>query len=264
VEGRELGHPVELLEGRLDLLGLGGGVGRSPELAELLLELGLVSELVESLGEVDTLLTGGLGGRGVLRSRAVTEGVHAVRAEHRHVVVDEETSALSLSLGELGHEVARDCARGVSRGPYKETVRNLLDLLVRVLDDNRFLLDVLDHGAGEDINLVLLEGGLGVLDELLGERGEHVGQRLDQGDLQSVGDFRVPLLQVVLKSTREPGFAWPPSASDACQEASTHDQEVVQLAGVLDTGRTTTDNNHVHKSVDLRLGLVLERGGFDA
>jgi hypothetical protein len=51
---------------------------------------------------------------------------------------------------------------------------------------------------------------------------------------------------------------------NAGQDASTHDQEVVQLAGILNTGRTTTDNDHVHKSVDLRLGLVLERGGFDA
>jgi hypothetical protein len=37
----------------------------------------------------------------------------------------------------------------------------------------------------------------------------------------------------------------------------------VQLASVLDTCRPTTDNNHVHETVNLGIGHALERGGLD-
>lgn len=44
----------------------------------------------------------------------------------------------------------------------------------------------------------------------------------------------------------------------------TYDQEVVELTGVLNTSGTTTDDNHVHKSVNFILRLVLEGSGFNA
>lgn len=38
----------------------------------------------------------------------------------------------------------------------------------------------------------------------------------------------------------------------------------MELTGVLNTGGTTTDDNHVHKSVNLILRLVLEGSGLNA
>lgn len=37
----------------------------------------------------------------------------------------------------------------------------------------------------------------------------------------------------------------------------------MELSGVLNTSRSTTDDNHVHQSVNLLLGLVLEGGSLD-
>ena len=45
---------------------------------------------------------------------------------------------------------------------------------------------------------------------------------------------------------------------------ATHDQEVVKLAGVLDTGGSTTNDHHVHQAVNLSFALVLERGSLNA
>jgi hypothetical protein len=38
----------------------------------------------------------------------------------------------------------------------------------------------------------------------------------------------------------------------------------VQLSGVLDTGRSTTDDDHVHQPIDLLFALTGEGGGLDA
>lgn len=51
---------------------------------------------------------------------------------------------------------------------------------------------------------------------------------------------------------------------DLIFEFCTYDQEVVELTGVLNTSGTTADDNHVHKSVNFVLRLVLEGSGLDA
>lgn len=196
VEGSDLAGPVDLLGKALNLGSVGGGVG--PQSSELLLELGLLAELLEDTGEVDTLLIGDLGSGGVRGGGTVTDGVDTLSAEQSEVVVDEETPSLGLDVRELGHKVSGDVPGSVTGSPDEETVRDLSDFLIGVLDDDALGLDVLDHGSGENINLVLLEGRLCVLDELLGEGGENVGEGLDKGDLESVGNLGVPLLKVIL------------------------------------------------------------------
>lgn len=196
VEGSDLAGPVDLFGKALNLGRVSGGVG--PQGSELLLELGLLAELLEDIGEIDTLLTGDLGSRGIRGGCTVSNGVDTVSTEQREVVVDEETPSLGLDVRELGHKVSGNVPGSVTGSPDEETVRNLFDFLIGVLDDDALGLDVLDHGSSEDINLVLLEGGLSVLDELLGEGGENVGEGLDKGDLESVGNLGVPLLKVIL------------------------------------------------------------------
>jgi len=236
VERREIEGLVQPLDGPLDILGR--CLGSSPQLVQLILEFLGSGHFGKGPSEVSSLLTGSLSGRSVGSGGTVTEGKDLGSTSQSHVTVDDETSSLSLVLGELGHEVSGDLSRGVSGSPDEETVRDLLDLLVTVLDDDRLFTYILDHGSGKDINLVLLERRLGVLNELLGEGGQDVGKRLDQGDPELVGDFGVPLSQVV-------------------------DQEIVQLSGVLDTGRTSTDDDHVHQPLNLLLGLTGERGRLD-
>lgn len=196
VERGDLGDPCELLGQGLDLRRV--GIASSLEVGELSLKLVLLAELAESLGEVDTLLTGDLSGRGVLCGGTVTDGVCALGAEKRQVVVDEETTSLSLRIRKLAHEVTGDSSGGVTGSPDEETVWDLSHLLVGVLDNNGLRLDVLDHGSGENVNSVGSELVFGVLNELLAESGKDVRQGLDKGDLQSIGDLRVPLSQVVL------------------------------------------------------------------
>lgn len=57
--------------------------------------------------------------------------------------------------------------------------------------------------------------------------------------MEVVLDFRNPLAQIVF-------------------------EKVLELAGKLDTGGTTADNNHVQETLDFLVGLVLEYGGLDA
>ena len=202
VERCDLGSSVELLDQRLDLGGISSGVGS--DLSKLSLELVLLSNLAEHLSEVDTLLRSDLGSWGVLSSGTVTHGVGSLSTEKSEVVVNEETSSLGLRIWEFVHQVSGDLSRSVTGRPNQETIWDLSNLLVGVLDDNAGWLDVLDHGSGEDINLVGSELVLGVLDELLGKGGENVGEGLDQRDLESVGDFWVPFFQVILLSVHGP------------------------------------------------------------
>jgi hypothetical protein len=164
-------------------------------------------------------------------------------------------------LGELCHQVPSDLTRSVSGSPNEKTVRDLLDLLVGILNDDRLLPDILDHGSGEDIDLVLLESRLGVLDELLGEGGQDIGESFDKGDPELVSDFGVPLSEIVLYIVKV-GVKIRPS-SYIVPLSATHNQEIVQLSGVLDTGRSTTNNNHMHQPLNLLLGLSSKSGGLD-
>ena len=197
VEWSKLGSPAELLGQSLNLRGV--GVRGSLELGELSLKLVLLAELAEGLGKVDTLLTGNLGGGSVLRSGTITNGVSALGSEKSQVVVDKETSSLSLRIRKLVHQVTGNASRCVTGSPDEKTVWDLAHLLVSVLDDNGLRLDILDHGSGKNVDSVRSKLVLGVLNELLAESGKDVGKGFDKGDLQSVGYFRVPLAQVILR-----------------------------------------------------------------
>lgn len=251
VEGSDLGGSVELLDQSFNLGWV--GVTASSEGFQLSFKLVLLAELAEHLSEVDTLLTGNLGSWGVLRSGTVTDGVGALGAEKRKVVVHNETSSLSLGVRKLVHQVSGDLSGSVTGSPDQETVRNVLDLLVGILDSDAGGSDILDHGSSENVNLVGSELVLGVLNELFGEGGQDVGECFNEGDLESVGDFRVPLFQVILDDQPRRN----------CETRHAHNQEIVELSGVLDTGWSTTDNDHVHQSVNLSLGLIFESGSLD-
>lgn len=258
VEGGQVQGLVQSLDGSLDIVT--GSL--FTHLGELLLELFSLGHLGESPGEVSSLLTGSLGGGCVRSGGTVTESKDLGCSGQSHVAVDDETSSLGLVFGQLGHQVAGDLSRGVSGGPDQQSVGNLLDLLVGILDDDRLFTHVLDHGSGKDVDLVLLEGGFSVLDELFRKGRQDVGEGFDQGDSELVGDLGVPLSQVVLWRSSSSSLV---SMSVPAHNATTrtHDQEVVQLSGVLDTGRTSTDDDHVHEPLDLLLGLSGKCGGLD-
>src|SRR6266498_2092144 len=72
--------------------------------------------------------------------------------------------------------VFNDRAESIAGGPDKQTVRDLLQLLLAIWAD-RFSFDVfvrhiLNHCLGADGDMFLLEGGFSVVDELFGEHGE--------------------------------------------------------------------------------------------
>ena len=71
--------------------------------------------------------------------------------------IDGDTAPVRLGTRELGHKVAGDLAEGVTSSPNDKTAGDLDDALVRHLKDNALLLDLLDHGPRQDIDLGLLE-----------------------------------------------------------------------------------------------------------
>jgi hypothetical protein len=87
---------------------------------------------------------------------------------------------------------------------------------------------------------------------LLGESGENIRQCLNERDPKTASNLGVPFLEIILEKV-----------SSRSQQAEAYNQEIVQLAGVLHTGWSTADDNHVHQSVDLFLGLILESGRLD-
>ena len=155
-KGRNLGGPVDLLHGRVNLFL--AHTGLLTHLRELLLVLVLLAQLLEHACQVHSLLRSDLRGRCVLRGSTVSNGIDALGTEHVQIVVHHDTPALGLRSRELGHEVTSDGAGGVSGRPDQETVGDLAHLFRRVLDCNGTLADVFDHGTGQDVNLVLLEG----------------------------------------------------------------------------------------------------------
>jgi hypothetical protein len=201
VEGRKLGVPVDLLDQsvnrllRYTFLAL--------ELVQLSLCLHPLPHLAKHLRKEGALLTSDLGGGCIGRSGAVSDSVHSIGTIHGHEVVDLDTSTLRLCPGQLGHEVPGNLARSVTGRPDQKTVWNLAHLLVGILNDDPVGLDILDHRTGKNINLVFFERGLGVLDELLGECGQDIRESFDEGDPQSVGNFRVPLAKIILIDKRE-------------------------------------------------------------
>ena len=187
VERSDLGSLVELLDGGLD--SLRSDSLSQPQSLELVLRDIPLGELLQGLGEVGSLLSSDLSGRSVLGSGVVSDGKDSGSTQKLEVVVDGKSSSGGLDVGELGHEVPGDVSGGVSGSPNEKSVGDLLDLFVGVLDDDVLLVDLLNHGLGHEVDLVVGEGRLGVLDELLGEHGKDVGESLDEGDSESVGDL---------------------------------------------------------------------------
>lgn len=198
----------------------------------------LLVELREDASEVTTLLRGDLGSGSVVGSSAVTEGEDTFSSEEAKVFVNEETSSRVLLLRNLVHQILGDLTSSVTSGPNKETVRVLNEFLLFVLSDESFLFDFLDHSLGGDVDLVLLEGRHGVVNELLREHGKNVGEGFDQGDLDAGSEFRVPVSEILL-------------------------EEIVKFTSVLDTSWSTSDNNEVKETVNLSLSLSSKVGSFD-
>jgi len=67
----------------------------------------------------------------------------------------------------------------------------------------------------------------------------YTGKGLNESDTELIGNFGHPGLEVVL-------------------------EEVLELTSELDTGRATTNDDHVEKTLALLRALVLESGGFTA
>ena len=69
------------------------------------------------------------------------------------------------------HQVPRDLLADIASRPDKETIGDLFDLALVVLDNDNFVLDFFHHGLGLDGDVLLLEGRFGVLDEFLLNEG---------------------------------------------------------------------------------------------
>lgn len=246
-EGLDVLDPAKLL---LKALNLSGDLSRvtllEVQAAAELLDTSLLRvslrHVVEQAGQERTLLGSDLSSRGVASNGAVTDGPDIAGALDNKVLVDSKTTARILLGGNLAHEVTDNGANSVSGSPDKQTVRDTESLLGAIrtsaLSLNKVLCHPLDHGLEFDVNVLLAQGVLGVLNELLGERRENVGKGLNKSDLEAVADLGNQLLDVVLK-------------------------EITELSSELDTSRTTTNNDHVHETVDLFLGLTLERSALN-
>ena len=207
------------------------------QLGKLTLDFGSLGHVVEHTGKESTLLSSNLSSGGVVGDGAVTNSPDVLGTLDNEVLVYGKTTARIFLSGDLVDQVLDNGAESITGGPNKETVGNPLKLLLAIrasrLGLNVLVRYVLDHGLCADIDGLLLEGLLRIVDELLGEHGKDVGQRLDEGNLEVILDLGQPLLQIRV-------------------------EEVLELSGKLDTSRTATDNNHVKQALLLLLRLVLE------
>ena len=250
LEGTNLLGAAELLLALTDLIedlvalliGLDQGLLLG-ELGKLLLDLISLGHGVEEAGQEGTLLTGNLGGGSVVGDGTVTDGPDVVSTVHNQVLVDSETTARVSLSGELAHQVTDNGADGVTGGPDEKTVGDGLHALGSIgvgnLGLDVLVGDVLDHGLGADSDGLLLEGRLGVVNQLLGEHGQDVGQSLDKGNVEVVLNLGNPLLEIVV-------------------------EEILELTGELNTSGTTTNDNHVKQTLHLVVALVLEHSGLNA
>lgn len=233
---------ADLIENLVALLGALGLCLSLRQLLQVILDgLGL-SHSVEETSKESTLLTSNLSSGGIVGDSAVTDGPNVLGTVDDQVFVNSETTARVLLGGKLAHKVPDNRADGVTGGPNQETVRDGFQFLGSVglsdLSLDVLIGHVLDHGLGADGDSFLLEGRLGVVNKLLGEHGKHVGKSLNKGDLEVLLDLRNPLLEILL-------------------------EEVLDLTSELNTSGATTDDNHVQKTLDLILSLILEDSGLD-
>ena len=234
---------LDLVESLVASLLVGGLLLDLGELGELGLDLLSLGHLVEHAGEESALLSGNLGSGGVVGDGAVADGPDVFGTLDNKVLVDSETAARVLLGGDLVDQVLDERAHSVTGGPDEETVGDPLEHLLAIgahgLGLNVLFCDVLDHGLCADVDGLLLEGLLGVVDQLLGEHGQDVGQGLDEGDVELLLDLGNPLLQVGV-------------------------EEVLELTGELDTSGASTDHDHVQQTLALLLRLALEGGRLAA
>jgi len=157
---------------------VGGALLLGAQRAQLVLEALGLRHLVEQAGEEGALLRRDLRGRRVVRHRAVPHRPDVLRALHHQVLVHRQPAPAVLLRRDLRHQVAHQRPQGVARRPHEQPVRNLLHLLLAVgtgrLSFDVLVGDVLDHGLGADGDLLLVEGSLRVLDQLLAEHGKDV------------------------------------------------------------------------------------------
>ena len=189
-EPGNLGDTVVLLDQLLDIHGLWSCNARLclPRLLEGEFEGFLLSQLVELAGEVLALLGSNLPSGRIVCGCAVAARPYALSAGHPHVIIDHKTSALVLHLvADLRHDGFRQWPGSISSSPDEETVwdavgwvveikwvlrgcptragNSLEQILLLILSDDMLLADLLNHGAGQHFNLVLLECLGGVITE---------------------------------------------------------------------------------------------------
>lgn len=236
------GLGLELSKDVLSLLLVKGVLRLLLEVGDLVVEVLGLSNAVEQVSKVGSLLGGNLGSGCVLGGRTVTKSPDALGTLNNKVLVDKKTSSGALLSRDLGHELSNNRSHSVTGGPHKSSVRHLKGLLSTVtlglLGSDHILVNRLNHGLGQNGDLLVREGFLGVVNELLGERGQNVGESLDKSNLEIVSDIGDPLSEIVL-------------------------EEVLELGSELDTGRATSNNDSVQKSLsDLR--VLLELGLLNA
>ena len=83
--------------------------------------------------------------------------------------------------------------------PNDHPTRDFLDAFIGHLEDDALLLDLLNHGFGQNVNFGFPESGFGVLDEGLAERGKNRWKSLYEGDLHPIGELWVPGLEILLQ-----------------------------------------------------------------
>lgn len=248
VEGLDILDTTEALLQTLKLSSNNRRIGarniqRGGELINAALEVLSLSHGIKQAREESALLRSNLGSGGVACDGAVAGCPDVGGSLDDEVLVDGEAAAGVLLCGDLGHEVSDDGADGVTGCPDEEAVGEdgggFLAVGAGGFGFDGVLGDFLDGGLGHDGDFLLFEGGLGVLDQLLGEGGEHVGEGLDQSDLELVADLRDPFADVLV-------------------------EEVLELAGEFDAGWATADDDHVEETLDFLGRLVLECSGLDA
>lgn len=249
LEGTNLLGSTELLLALTDLIknlialivGLGLGLAIGQVLEFLLNGIGL-GHGVEKTSQEGTLLAGNLSSGSIVGNSTIANGPDVLGTVHDKVFVDSKTTAGVLLSGDLTHQITDNWANSVTSGPNQQTVGDSLHSLgsIRVSDLglNVLVSDILDHSLSADGDLFLLKGRFGVVNQLLGEHGQNVGQSFDQSNVEVVLNLGNPLLQIIV-------------------------EEILKLTSELDTSGATTDDDHVQQALDFIGSLVLEHSSFD-